>query len=71
MIVLSHVLRIYNTLCSQVLDRCSVVTFAAYLPHKEEAWLFIEAPRGLPASEETGIHEPLYHYISQSNSHRV
>jgi acyl-CoA synthetase (AMP-forming)/AMP-acid ligase II len=62
----------WSTVVEQkVLDRCSVVTFAAYLPHKEEAWLFIEAPRGLPASEETGIREPLYHYISQSNSHRV
>ena len=40
----------------QVLDRCSVVTFAAYLPHKGEVWLFIEAPQGLPTSEESGIY---------------
>ncbi|CAI8051226.1 Olefin beta-lactone synthetase [Geodia barretti] len=46
----------WSTVVEQkVLDRCSVVTFAAYLPHKEEAWLFIEAPRGLPASEESAL----------------
>ena len=43
-----------HNLCCQVLDRCSIVTFAAYLPHNEEVWLFLEVPQGFPASEESG-----------------
>ena len=39
---------------SQILDRCSLVTFAAYLPHKGEAYLFLEAPKGLPDKEKAG-----------------
>ena len=39
----------------QVLDRCSLVTFAAYLPHNGEAWLFLEAPKGLPDKEKAGM----------------
>ena len=38
----------------QVLDRCSLITFAAYLPHNNEAWLFLEAPNGLPDKEKAG-----------------
>jgi len=38
----------------QVLDRCSLITFAAYLPHNNEAWLFLEAPDGLPDKEKAG-----------------
>ena len=39
-----------------MLDRCSLLTFAAYISHREEAWLFLEAPRGLPEREESGMH---------------
>ena len=39
----------------QVLDRCSLITFAAYLLHNNEAWLFLEAPNGLPDKEKAGI----------------
>ena len=39
----------------QILDRCSLVSFAAYLPHKGEAYLFLEAPKGLPDKEKAGI----------------
>ena len=38
----------------QVLDRCSLITFAAYLLHNNEAWLFLEAPNGLPDKEKAG-----------------
>ena len=31
-----------------------MVTFAAYLPHKGEAYLFLEAPKGLPDKEKAG-----------------
>ena len=40
---------------TQILDRCSLVTFAAYLPHKGEAYLFLEAPKGLPDKEKAGM----------------
>lgn len=49
----------------QVLDRCSALTFAAYLPHKGEAWLFLEAPHGLPSIEETGIYVHVYILTTQ------
>ena len=39
---------------SQILDRCSLVSFAAYLPHKGEAYLFLEASKGLPDKEKAG-----------------
>ena len=38
-----------------MLDRCSLITFAAYLSYKEEAWLFLEAPKGLPDKEKAGV----------------
>ena len=41
----------------QVLDRCSLITFAAYLLHNNEAWLFLEAPNGLPDKEKAGTRE--------------
>ena len=31
-----------------------MVPFAAYLPHKGEAYLFLEAPKGLPDKEKAG-----------------
>lgn len=46
-------LRVCVFVC-QMLDRCSLITFAAYLSHKEEAWLFLEVPRGLPDKEKAG-----------------
>ncbi len=41
---------------TQILDRCSLITFAAYLPHphNKEVWLFLEAPDGLPDHEKAG-----------------
>ncbi len=50
---------------SQILDRCSLVTFATYLSHKDEAWLFLEAPEGLPDKEKAG--KPHYITFSRRN----
>ena len=47
-------LEMYVHVHLQILDRCSLVTFAAYLPHKGEAYLFLEAPKGLPDKEKAG-----------------
>lgn len=46
----------WSTVVEQkILDRCSLITFAAYLSHKRESWLFLEAPKGLPDKERAGI----------------
>lgn len=46
----------WSTVVEQkMLDRCSLITFATYLSHKGEAWLFLEAPKGLPDKEKAGI----------------
>ncbi|XP_064406005.1 olefin beta-lactone synthetase-like [Halichondria panicea] len=39
----------------KILDRCSLITFASYLSHNGEAWLFLEAPTGLPDREKAGV----------------
>lgn len=52
----------WSTVVEQkLLDRCSLITFAAYLSHKGEAWLFLEAPKGLPDKEKAG------YYLDNSN----
>lgn len=39
----------------KVLDRCSLITFAVYMSHNDQAWLFLEAPHGLPSTEKAGL----------------
>ena len=50
----------WSTIVEQkMLDRCSLITFAAYLSYKEEAWLFLEVPKGLPDKEKAGTIDAL------------
>ena len=39
------------------MERTSLITFVVYLKHNNKAYLFIEAPNGLPPKEEEGTNE--------------
>ena len=36
------------------MERTSLITFVVYLKHNNKAYLFIEAPNGLPPKENEG-----------------
>ena len=39
------------------MERTSLITFVVYLKHNNKAYLFIEAPNGLPPKENEGTYE--------------